>query len=106
MMWHYAHIYTINNGGAAAELKPESPLSPRAPAFALLKVVKNAGRKELVQVDLAAGGRTCCPAGSKSNRRQNGSPVREGTYKAHRRIANTRVRPAPKRRKLESFESR
>lgn len=100
MMWHYAHIYTLNKGGANAELNRIGHYLQGA-GLPLLKLVKTAGRKELVQVDWRK--ENDLPSGFEEHRGKR-LALREGTYKAIAELANTRVSQITKA-KLESFDS-
>lgn len=100
MMWHYAHIYTVNKGGAAAELNRIGHYL-RGAGFPLLKLVKTGGRKELVQVDWRQEQEL--PSAFEEHR-DNRLTQRAKTYKAIAELANTRVSQITKA-KLETFES-
>ncbi len=100
MMWHYAHITTVNKGGAPAELNRIGHYL-RAAGLPLLKLVKTAGRKELVQVDWRH--EPALPSAFEEHR-DNRLAKRAKTYEAISELANTRVSQITKA-KVESLES-
>lgn len=100
MMWHYAHLNTVNKGGASAELNRIGHYL-RGAGYPLLKLVKTEGRKELIPVDWRQ--EQDLPCGFEEHRGKR-LALREGTYKAIAELANTRVSQITKA-KLESFDS-
>lgn len=100
MMWHYAHITTVNKGGAPAELNRIGHYL-RAAGLPLLKLVKTGGRKELVQVDWRQ--EPDLPSAFEEHR-DNRLAKRAKTYEAIAELANTRVSQITKA-KLESLDS-
>lgn len=101
MMWHYAHIHTVNKRGVDAELNRIGHYL-KAAGLPLLERVKTAGSKELVQVDWRQ--EKSLPSGFKKQRdRRLG--LREKTYRAITELADTRVHQISKAM-LDSSDSR
>lgn len=87
-MWHYAHIYTVNKGGADAELNRISHYL-RAARLPILKLEKGPnGRRQLRQVDWRTSG--ALPSGFAAWQAER-LDSRPGTYAAIAELANKRA---------------